>query len=253
MSGIYSAAIVGIAVIVLGPYARFIPKSALAGLLFITAYRLIDWKRLSYAIRATRFDAVLVFVTAFAAIFISVENSILIGVAISLLLFVPRVSKLEIRELIITPERVVRERLTDEPRSPALAIYDLEGELFFGAAPELDHYFNQIRHEMIGGDVKYVILRLRRIRNPDVVAIEHLEHFLRDSQQHGVTVLLAGVRPHLAKILRNLDFDKWLPADRVYPEREEVYSATLNAVRHACGLLNEDGTTKERDAVYYLV
>ena len=90
MSGIYSAAFVGIAVLVLGPYARFIPKSALAGLLFITAYRLIDWKRLSYAIRATRFDAVLVFVTAFAAIFISVENSILIGVAISLLLFVPR-------------------------------------------------------------------------------------------------------------------------------------------------------------------
>ena len=253
MSGIYSAAFVGIAVLILGPYARFIPKSALAGLLFITAYRLVDWRRLSYAIRATRFDAVLVFVTAFAAIFISVENSILIGVAISLLLFVPRVSKLEIRELIITPERVVRERLTGEPRSPALAIYDLEGELFFGAAPELDHYLNQIRHEMIGGDIKYVILRLRRIRNPDVVAVEQLEHFLRDSQQHGVTVLLAGVRPNLAKILRNLHFDKWLPVDRVYPERAEVHSATLNAVRHACSLLNEDGATNERDAVYYLV
>jgi hypothetical protein len=65
-----------------GPYARFIPKSALAGLLFITAARLIDWKRLGYAIRASRFDSILVFVTAFAAIFISVEDSILIGVAI---------------------------------------------------------------------------------------------------------------------------------------------------------------------------
>jgi sulfate permease, SulP family len=82
MSGIYSSIIVGIAVLALGPYARFIPKSALAGLLFITAARLIDWKRLGYAIRASRFDAILVFVTAFAAIFISVENSILIGVAI---------------------------------------------------------------------------------------------------------------------------------------------------------------------------
>ena len=46
MSGIYSSLIVGIAVLALGPYARFIPKSALAGLLFITAARLIDWKRL---------------------------------------------------------------------------------------------------------------------------------------------------------------------------------------------------------------
>jgi sulfate permease, SulP family len=254
MSGIYSAALVGMAVLILGPYARFVPKSALAGLLFITAYRLIDWKRLNYAIRATRFDAMLVFVTAFAAIFISVENSILIGVAVSLLLFVPRVSKLEIRELIITSERVVRERLKNESRSPGLAIYDLEGELFFGAAPELDRYLAQIRNEMIDADIKYVILRLRRIRNPDVVAVEHLEHFLRDSQRSGVTVLLAGVRPNLTRILRNLHFDTWLPSDQVHPEQEEVYSATLNAVRHACRLLNEDGSTSnERDAVYYLV
>lgn len=253
MSGVYSAAIVGMAVVALGPYARFIPKSALAGLLFITAYRLIDWKRLSYAIRASRFDAVLVFVTAFAAIFVSVENSILIGVAISLLLFVPRLSKLEIRELIVTPERVVRERLPHEPRSPSLAIYDLEGELFFGAAPELDHYFDQIRQETINSGIKYIVLRLRRTRNPDLVAVDHLERFLRDSENQGVTVLLAGVRPDLAKILGNLHFDKWLPADRIYTEKEEVYSATLDAVRRACMLLNQDGQTKESEAVYYLV
>src|SRR5262249_16630225 len=120
MSGIYSSVIVGIVVLVLGPYARFIPKAAIAGFLFITSSRLIDWKRLAYAIRSSCFDAILVLVTAFAAIFVSVEHSILIGVAFSLLLFVPRVSKLGIRELIVTPERVVRERLPGEARSPSL-------------------------------------------------------------------------------------------------------------------------------------
>ncbi len=40
-------------VLIGGPYARFIPRAALAGLLFITAARLIDWKRLAYAIRAS--------------------------------------------------------------------------------------------------------------------------------------------------------------------------------------------------------
>jgi SulP family sulfate permease len=97
MSGIYSSLIVGVVVLALGPYARFIPKPALAGLLFITAARLIDWKRLGYAVRASRFDAILVFVTAFAAIFISVEDSILIGVAISLLLFVIWFEALQMR------------------------------------------------------------------------------------------------------------------------------------------------------------
>jgi SulP family sulfate permease len=253
MSGIYSSVIVGIAVLALGPYARFIPKSALAGLLFITAARLIDWRRLTYAIRASRFDAALVFVTAFAAIFISVEDSILIGVAVSLLLFVPRVSKLGIRELIVTPERVVRELQPDDPRSDSLLIYDLEGELFFGASPELDHYLDEIKQRTISTGVKCVVLRLRRTRNPDVVAIEHLERFLRDAQERGVTVLLAGVRPNLAKILRNVKFNEWLPADRIYPEKDENYSATLNAVRHAYSLLPQQNSTDEREAVYYLV
>jgi sulfate permease, SulP family len=253
MSGIYSGLIVGIVVLLLGPYARFIPKSAIAGLLFITAARLIDWKRLAYAMRASRFDAILVLVTAFAAIFVSVELSILIGVAFSLLLFVPRVSKLGTRELIVTPERVVRERLPGEARSPSLLIYDLEGELFFGAAPELDHYLDQITLETISTGIKYVVLRLRRTRTPDMVAIEHLERFIRDADKRGVKVLLAGVPPQLATILRNVRFHEWLPADRIYPEKEEVYSATLHAVRHACGLLSRDNDVKEEKAVYYLV
>jgi sulfate permease, SulP family len=253
MSGLYAGMIVGIAVLALGPYARFIPKPALAALLFITAARLVDWKRLGYAVRASRFDAALVFVTAFAAIFISVEDSILIGVAISLLLFVPRVSSLVVRELIVTPERVVRERQPDEPRSNPLLIYDLEGELFFGAAPELDRYLEQIKQETIHTGIRYVVLRLRRTRTPDVVAIEHLERFLRDAHERGVTVLLAGVRPSLAEILHNVRFQEWLPADRIYLEKDEDYSATLNAVRYAYRLLNRENEAQGKEVVYYLV
>lgn len=83
-----------------------------------------------------------------------------------------------------------------------------------------------IRGDTISSKIQYIVLRLRRVRNPEVVAIEHLERFLRQAQKDGVTVLLAGVRPNLAKVLRNLSFDKWLPADWIYPEHEEVHSFT---------------------------
>ena len=86
----------------MAPYARYIPKAALAGLLVITAARLVDWKRLKYAVRASRYDALLVAVTAFSAIFISVEFSILIGVALSILLFVPRAALLRFSELTVS-------------------------------------------------------------------------------------------------------------------------------------------------------
>ena len=255
-SGIYSGIIVAAVVLLLGPYARFIPKAALAGLLFITAARLIDWKRLIYALRVSRFDAALVAVTALSAIFISVDDSILIGVALSIVLFVPRASKPGIRELIVTPERVVRERQPDEARARSLLIYDLEGELFFGAAPELQRHLEHIQEEATRTGIKYVVLRLRRTRNPDMVAVEHLEHFLHHAEKQGLIVLLAGLRPDFIKVLENVRFKDWLPADRIFPEEDEIFSATLRAVRHAYRLIGQDlvkgGGQSERNGSHAL-
>ncbi len=233
MSGIYSGIIIAIVVLLFGPYARFIPKSALAGLLFITAARLIDWKRLGYAFRASWFDAALILITSLSAIFISVDESILIGVAVSVIIFVPRASKMTIRELVVTPERVVRERQPQDPPADSVLIYDIEGELFFGAAPELDRYLEELKEKTAHAKINYLVIRLRRTRNPDVVAIEHLERFLRDAEKNGLTVLLAGVRPDLAKILINAGFLNWLPIEQIFLEEDEQYSATIKAVRYA--------------------
>ena len=79
------------------PLTRYIPKAALAGLLVLTAARLIDIPRLRYAFAATKFDAGLVVITALVAIFVGVEYSILTGVLLSVTLFVPRASKLRAR------------------------------------------------------------------------------------------------------------------------------------------------------------
>jgi SulP family sulfate permease len=73
-----------------------------------------------------------VLVTAISTVLIDLDTAVLLGVALSILLFVPRASKLKGAELIVTPERVVRERLpSDAAVDPGLLIYDLEGELFF--------------------------------------------------------------------------------------------------------------------------
>ena len=177
---------------------------------------------------------------------------------LSIILFVPRASKLTVRELIVTPERVVRERLPQDPPANSVLIYDLEGELFFGAAPELDRYLDNFKDNLVNSGIRCIVLRLRRTRNPDMVAIEHLERFLHDTEKLGVMVILAGVRPDLAKILDNAHFPSWLPADRVFPEQNEQYSATLDAVRYAYKLLGQNGveTTHGQDAeeeFYYMI
>lgn len=262
VSGLFAAAAVAITLLIAAPLAKFIPKAALAGLLFVIAVRLVDWKRLRYAVRASWYDAALVFITAFSALFITVEFSILIGVALSIVLFVPRAARLRASELVVTPEGLIRERLSDDPPAKDLLIYDLEGELFFGAAPELDRYFDEITQRTKEGGIRFVVLRVKRTRNPDVVFLEHLEHFLRESDAHGVTVFLAGVRADFSRGLSNLRFGEWLRSDRVFYEEDQVYSATLKAVRHAYDLLGKDprhssgefeAIEGEKKELYYLV
>jgi SulP family sulfate permease len=263
-SGVLAAGTVALVVLALAPFARYIPKAALAGLLLVTAVRLVDWKRLSYAIRASRYDAGLVLVTAFSAIFISVEFSILIGVALSILLFVPRAALLRWSELVVSNERVVRERLREDPPCTAMLLYDLEGELFFGAAPQLGRCFDHLKQRTENEPISYVVLRLKRTRNPDMVSLERFDHFLHDMQACGVTVILCGVRPAFLKAMRNLRFQEWLPADRIFPEEEEKYSSTLKAVRHVYELLDDSSCEHcrssqkgwagaDRQPLYYLV
>jgi len=262
MSGVFASAVVALGVLVLAPFARYIPKAALAGLLMVTAARLVDWKRIRYAMSASRYDAGLLLVTCFSAIFISVEFSILIGVAVSILLFIPRASRLRGSELVVTRERVVRERVAEDPACSAVMIYDLEGEVFFGAGPELDRCFDALRQRTGNDGIGCVVLRLKRTRNPDLVFLERLEHFLREMQRDGRTVLLCGVRAELADAMARLHFEEWLPEGRVFLEEDVLYSSTVKAVRRAyessevyscahCRRNKEEAA--EEDPLYYLV
>ena len=261
LSGIISAAAVAAALLAFAGLAKFVPKSALAGLLMVIAWRLVDWKRLRYCLRATRFDAVVCLITAGAAVFISVEYSILIGTFFSFLFFVPRAARLQASELVVSPERVVRERQRGDPECGKLVLLSLEGELFFGAAPELDEYLAGLKRRVEQG-VRVVILRMKRIRNPDMVCLERLQHFLEDAAALKATVLVCGVRPDFAQVLHNLRFDQWLPPDCVFREEEAVMSSTLRAVRRAYDILGDDlcptcprrgETSAEKADWYYMI
>lgn len=266
-SGIVAAATVAVALLLFAPLLHYVPTAALAGLLLVTAVRLVDYQRLIATVKASRYDAGLVVITALTGLLWDLDKAVLLGIALSVVLFVPRAAKLKAAELAITPEGVVRERLPEDPVDPSTVIYDLEGELFFGAAPELDRYFDTLRERIHTGGIRVVILRLKRVRDPDAVCIERLEHFLREENGrevngHRVTILLAGIRPDALKVLRNIGFQAWFPAEQVFPEEVEEFSATLKAVRFARAKLSseeagqpavEPERERSADPLYYLV
>ncbi len=239
-SGVFAAAAVAVVIVLFGPLVRFIPRPALAGILVVTAAGLIDRPRLRRALRASRYDAGLVMVTALAAVFVSVELSVLVGVALSIVMFVPRAARITVSELTVGGDRFLRDRHPDDPRCTRIIIMDFEGELFFGAAPELDRYFAELKQKVNDG-VRIIILRVKRTRNPDMVCMERFQNFLQDMEQNAVAVLLCGVRDDFDQAMKNLHFYDWLPMERIFRENAGLPgSATAAAVRHAYKLLGDD-------------
>lgn len=240
-SGVFSAVVVALTVVLFAPYAYYIPRSGLAGILMLTAWRLVDRRELFYYLKTTRFDACIVLLTAVSAVAVSVEFCILIGVFLSFVLYIPRAARVYLTEFVLGPERVVRERVASDPICSRIRIYGLEGELFFGSVPELQEHLDTMLDAARSG-VRVIVLRLKRVRNPDAVCLKVLERFIARMQASQVTVLLCGLRPDVVQAIAASGLLQRLGSDHVFSFEETgaIWSSTLDAVRFAYELVGDD-------------
>lgn len=235
-SGVWSAAAVALITVLFAPFAQHIPRPALAGILIVTAFGMIDWKGLPFHLKATRFDAFIVAATALAAIGISVEFCILIGVLLSFVLAVPRAGRMTRTEFVVSREGIVRERRENDPVNDRLLIVGLEGELFFGSSLALDEHLDWCESRVDAG-VEVIVLRVKRLRNPDAVGMHELQRFLQQMRARGVRVVLAGVRSDLLQGLETTGVMSELEANQVFSERSVEGSSTIAAIAEAHALL----------------
>ncbi|MFM2163410.1 MAG: hypothetical protein RLZZ383_2922, partial [Pseudomonadota bacterium] len=234
-SGVVSAAAVAAALLTVAPYARFIPRPALAGIVMVSAVRMVDWGSLRFALRATTFDRILIGVTAVSALAISVEFCILIGVFLSFLLAVPRVGRILFTEFVVTPSGRLTERLAEDEADPRCLIFGLDGQLFFGASMSLEGHLDTIA-DRIRPETRVLVLRMKRVVNPDAVCLHQLDDFIDLVTARGVTVILAGVREGLGAALQRLG----MVGDgrvEVFPEEKVRFSSTEKALERAQSLL----------------
>ena len=182
-SGVVSAVAVALIMLLFAPYARFIPRAALAG--HPDAHGLAHGRparRCVYHLRASRFDAAIVAATAIAAVAISIEFCVLIGVFMSFLLAVPRAGRMLLTEFVVTRRRQASTSACREDEvCGRILIFGLEGEMFFGSAASLEQHLDTIE-ERVDGDARVVVLRLKRARNPDAVGLSLLERLRRPDE-----------------------------------------------------------------------
>jgi SulP family sulfate permease len=257
-SGVVSAVAVALTMVCFAPYARFIPRSALAGLLMVTATRMVSLREIRYHIRVSRFDAVIVAVTAIAAVAISIEFCVLIGVVMSFLLVVPRTGRMFLTEFVVTADGGIHERLPEDDVCGRILIFGIEGEMYFGSGMSLEQHLDTIESRL-KPETQVVVIRTKEARNPDAVGMALLEGCIDRLRARGVHVLLCGVRRGFFACMTRCGLAGKLGANNVFLEQPVRLTSTLLAVRHAYELVTDlcptcprrEASVRER-AMYYV-
>ena len=82
-----------------------------------------------------------------------------------------------------------------------------------------------------------IVLRVKRLRNPDAVGMHEIDEFIGVMREVGVRVILAGVRADLLAGLRAAGALNRLDRDQVFSERKARGSSTMEAVAAAFAYL----------------
>ncbi|MCM3662080.1 SulP family inorganic anion transporter [Georgenia satyanarayanai] len=180
------AVVLVLIVLALTPVVALIPMSALAGVLIVTAFRMIDLRTGRAILRATRADAVVYLSTVVVTIVFDLIVAVQVGVAVAALLALramARASGLTRRDL--PPELAPEEEdaLLDEH----VAVYHFRGALFFGGTKRFLDEMTAVK------DVRVVVLALREVRVMDASGAHALGEIITDLRRRGITVLLKGL------------------------------------------------------------
>lgn len=183
------------------PLIDFVPKSALAALIIGLAFSLFNRQNIRACLRSTTDDAVVLITTLGASLIAPLHTAILLGVAVSLALFLRRASRPHLIEYNANDTGDLSQiNEKKERNNPSISLVHVEGDLFFGAT---EIFRSQVQRITTDPSLKVIILRLKNARHLDatsVLSLSELAEFVRSQQRH---LLICGCPRSIYRVLKN--------------------------------------------------
>ncbi|MEQ1748476.1 MAG: SulP family inorganic anion transporter [Prosthecobacter sp.] len=230
----------------LGSLVGYIPRATLAVLIICVALSLIHRRNVMICLSATGSDALTFLITLAATLLLPLHAAILIGVAVSLMLYLRKASRPSLMEYEFNHDGHLAEAGQSRARQhPAISIVHVEGELFFGAA---DLFRSQAQQVFADPNLRIIILRLKNARNLDATSVMALDELVRVVRHDGRDVLISGITKDVYRVLRDSGMVEVLGKDNIFPASPSNPNlATRNALKRAQQIL---GTTEAEVKIF---
>lgn len=220
LANVFSGLWVLAAMLALAPLARYLPRAALAGVLLVTAWGMVDRREMRRILHSSKGDSSIMLATLVGTLLLPLETAVLAGMLVSFGRFLIKTSTPGVYPVV--PDESYRHFLKVDGRTvcPQLGVMKIEGSLYFGAVVHVEEaiYANQQANPR----QMFLLLKMHMVDHCDVSGIHMLESVVRGYRKRGGDVFLDGVRPMVRHMMNLAGFDTYLGQDNILEQEDTI-------------------------------
>lgn len=217
IAGIVHAVVLLLILVVLMPYAAWIPMPVIAAILFMVAYNMSEWKRFVKICKtAPKSDILVLVVTFVLTVAFDLVVAIEVGMILSLVLFMKRMSDVaRIRTWTDSDDNTApdSERLKAVPKH--IEVVEFDGPMFFASSEK----FNSVP---LKDGVTTIILRMRNVPALDITAMRALNEIHSTCNAKGLKLILSHTNEQPLSVMKKSGFFERVGEENFLPNIDEA-------------------------------
>ena len=226
VSGMVHAAVLLLILVLLMPYAAWIPMPIIAAILFMVAYNMSEWRQFVKICKSAPLSDVLVLVLTFVlTVVFDLVVAIAAGMILAVVLFMKRMADVtHIRIWSAADEKSATDggRLKKIPAHTS--VFEIDGPMFFADADKFSKF------PIKEGD-RILIIRMRNVPAIDASAMRSLQSLLGVCKKEGITLLLSHVNEQPLSVMKRSGFYDEVGAEHFLANIDEALEYAENIVK----------------------
>jgi SulP family sulfate permease len=235
LASIFSVAVLIGVLFAVAPLLAYMPKAATAGMLFLVAIGIVDTINIRKILRSSSSDSAVLIITFLATILLAVDFAILLGVMVSIVIFLNRSSQPVIEARMPDPRNPGRRFNSDPalPECPQMKMLQIDGALFFGAANYVGERLRDLFYR--SPQQKHLLILARAINFIDIVGAGVLAREHRRRRALGGGVYFHQMRSEAKAIMRRGGFMQEIGEDSFFDHKGEAIASVFEHLdRNIC-------------------
>jgi sulfate permease, SulP family len=218
------------------PWARFVPLSALAAILFVVSYNMGEWKEIPELLKLSKLEIGTWMATFLLTVFADLTVAVEFGMILAALVFIRKVTATT------TVARVTEEYLQEghahilqhKEIPPYVTIFRIHGPFLFGATDKIEEITSRLAQLP-----PILILRLRNMTAIDATGLQALQKLADIVHSSGRSLILCGAREQPARLMRQAEFEHHVGSENICAsvavalERAKILYPTLSVQRQS--------------------